>query len=312
MLNDLTVVIPLYNKENTIARAIESVLQQSTGIPKIIVVDDGSADEGGRVVNKLSKKYPSITYLYQENQGVSSARNTGIENSDTKYISLLDADDVWLPDYLKNLFDLISSCPEADVYSLRYVVQTDSDITKPHVALPVNFKGVVQDFISKYSKGYGLIHSSTVCFSKEIIKKIGGFPVGQKSGEDIYVWLSLALEGKIAFYNKIGVKVYKQGENRRASIRREHSIPYHIKFFTKNLKNYSKNDQVQLKNFLLKNICIQWAASKVERNRWQKNILKEYSKELSLTVPVLLQISDLLPRKLFYFLKKVKNNRIYT
>ena len=92
----VTVIIPAYNCANCISFAIESVLRQTHKNYELIVVDDGSTDSTAEIVSKYKDK---IIYIYQNNGGVSKARNTGIVQSRGEYIGFLDADDVW--DYNK-------------------------------------------------------------------------------------------------------------------------------------------------------------------------------------------------------------------
>jgi glycosyltransferase involved in cell wall biosynthesis len=88
----VTVIIPAYNCENCISYAIESVLNQTQKSYELIIVDDGSTDNTSKIVLKYKDR---IKYIYQDNGGVSKARNKGILNSNGKYIGFLDADDVW-------------------------------------------------------------------------------------------------------------------------------------------------------------------------------------------------------------------------
>lgn len=88
----VTVIIPAYNCANCISYAIESVLNQTHKSYELIIVDDGSTDDTSKIVLKYKD---NIKYIYQDNGGVSKARNTGIRNSNGKYIGFLDADDIW-------------------------------------------------------------------------------------------------------------------------------------------------------------------------------------------------------------------------
>lgn len=89
----ISVIIPLYNCEKYIKRCIESVINQTYKNIEIIIIDDGSSDNSIEIVNELIKRYNTIRIIKQENKGVSSARNAGIENSKGDYIAFLDADD---------------------------------------------------------------------------------------------------------------------------------------------------------------------------------------------------------------------------
>ncbi len=92
----VSVIVPLYNAEKYIEETMESILNQTYKNIEIVIVDDGSKDQSSSIVKNLKKKYPEqIQYILQENQGVSVARNTGIENANGEYISFLDSDDLW-------------------------------------------------------------------------------------------------------------------------------------------------------------------------------------------------------------------------
>lgn len=105
----ISVVIPTFNRQATIGRAIESVLAQTCPADEIIVVDDGSTDD----TEALMKKWPGIVRLKQDNQGVSAARNLGIRQASGDWIALLDSDDEWLPSKLEKQRLAINNNPEA-------------------------------------------------------------------------------------------------------------------------------------------------------------------------------------------------------
>ncbi len=98
----IAAIIPLYNGAPYIRRAIESVLRQSLPPTGIIVVDDGSTDNGPQVVEKLARGHP-INLLHKPNGGQGSARNFGIARSSCDLIALLDQDDVWYCNHLERL-----------------------------------------------------------------------------------------------------------------------------------------------------------------------------------------------------------------
>ena len=96
-----SVVIPLYNKEHYIASTLRSVLAQTYPDYEVIVVDDGSTDHSLQACKTVQSD--KIRIVQQANQGVSAARNKGIELAAGEYICFLDADDTWHPDYLQNI-----------------------------------------------------------------------------------------------------------------------------------------------------------------------------------------------------------------
>ena len=101
------VIIPMYNAEATIALALQSLAIQTRMPDHVIVVDDGSSDRGARIVQSLELPF-RLTFLQQENQGPSVARNTAIQVSGEHLLAFLDADDYWLPDKLEKQMALFS------------------------------------------------------------------------------------------------------------------------------------------------------------------------------------------------------------
>jgi len=98
----IDVAIPVYNGENFILQALESVACQTLLPNKIIIIDDGSTDNTNKLISDYAKNSKlNIKIIKKENGGLSSARNTGIKESDAEFIAFLDADDLWLPDKLK-------------------------------------------------------------------------------------------------------------------------------------------------------------------------------------------------------------------
>ena len=91
----ISVIIPTFNRKHTLQRAIDSVLAQTFKPYEIIIVDDGSKDG---TKEWLLQNYPSVQYIHQPNNGVSSARNKGIQISQGSWIALLDSDDEWMPE----------------------------------------------------------------------------------------------------------------------------------------------------------------------------------------------------------------------
>ena len=96
-----SIVIPAYNRAKFLPRAINSVLKQDVSNWELIIVDDGSTDETGKIAKQYNDR--RIKYVYQENKGEAGARNTGIKNAKATYICFLDSDDEYLEHHLKIL-----------------------------------------------------------------------------------------------------------------------------------------------------------------------------------------------------------------
>jgi len=117
-----SVVIPVYNGERTVGRAIQSVLEQSHPALEVIVVNDGSTDGTGDVLSAFGDR---IRVLNMPNRGVSAARNTGVESARGDWLAFLDADDWYFPDRLKCHADLIASEPEIDFVTGDFEYRSD-------------------------------------------------------------------------------------------------------------------------------------------------------------------------------------------
>ena len=97
-IGNISVVIPTFNRRQTIGRSIDSILNQTLFPSEIIVVDDGSTDGTS---DYIQSNFPSIRLLQQPNKGVSLARNMGIRSSNSDWVALLDSDDEWFPKKLE-------------------------------------------------------------------------------------------------------------------------------------------------------------------------------------------------------------------
>lgn len=100
----VSVVIPAYNAEGYLGRAVETVLSQTYKSTEILVVDDGSTDN----TEAVAKRYPGVEYIRQENAGAAAARNTGIGAARGSWIAFLDSDDAWKPDHLEGIRHVLS------------------------------------------------------------------------------------------------------------------------------------------------------------------------------------------------------------
>lgn len=218
----ITVVIPLYNKEPHIAKTLESVLAQTCPAADIVVVDDGSKDQGAAEVARFADR--GVRLIQQANQGESAARNTGIAAANTPYIAFLDADDWWLPEHLDELTRLTQAHPQADVLSTSHLIWREGQMYRAKTALPPGWRGELPDFFEQYAQGLSIINSSTACVRRSAVLAVGGFPVGVKRGPDVMTWINLALQGPAAHAN-VTTAVYNQAAVNRTNTLREHEPP---------------------------------------------------------------------------------------
>lgn len=212
-----SVIIPAYNAERFLHIAIESVLRQTNPDFEIIVVDDGSHDNTRTVVSQFQDN--RLKYIYQDNAGVSAARNTGIKKASGSHICFLDADDEWLPSHLETLAELIETYPACKVFITGYQYRLTTGEVVPHTArlLKSVFQSTFQsdngyDLLWKY--GY-IMHTNSVCCVKAAFDDVGYFAVGVKNGEDDDMWYRLLAYYSIAVSKKM-TTIYNR-ENSRAT-----------------------------------------------------------------------------------------------
>src|SRR5690554_6360580 len=241
-----SIVIPLYNKEKNILDTINIVLGQSFQDFEIVVVNDGSKDNGPEIVSNISDY--RIRIIHQENAGVSSARNTGVKESTGEYIALLDADDLWLENHLQNIHKLIKKYPNFGLYACAYKIRIEGaqDRSINVYGLPGDSDIVkIPNYFESVAYGDNLVWSSAVCIPKKIfVENDIWFPVGEKYGEDQYVWARVAVQFEIA-YCKIASAIYDQSaENNTIGAIQQEVEPHNSFYMIKELRVFIVDEKV--------------------------------------------------------------------
>lgn len=196
----ISVVIPLYNKEGQIKKTIDSVLEQSFQNFEIIIINDGSTDKSVDVVQTFTDS--RIRLFYQKNQGVSVARNRGVEVAQFDYIAFLDADDEWNVDYLKTQYQLILEYPQCGVFACAYQFILHDGTLRNLILNKLPFlgtRGLLENYFEVASCSHPPLWTSAVIVKKEAFVSVGGFPKGVISGEDLLTWARLAVKYSIAY-----------------------------------------------------------------------------------------------------------------
>lgn len=176
-----TVIIPVYNRREMLKNAVDSVLAQSDSDFELIVVDDGSNDGTPALIDEYGTK---IKYIYQENSGVSRARNSGITASGSPNITLLDSDDTWHKDKLSRHREFIKRNPGIQIHQTEDIWIRNGARVNPGLK---HQKPQGRIFIQ--SLQLCMISPSSVCISKDIFDKYGMFDERMKACEDYDLWL---------------------------------------------------------------------------------------------------------------------------
>lgn len=198
----LSVVIPLYNKADTVERAVRSVLAQTVQDFELIVVNNGSSDGGESVVAKIDDQ--RIRLLHQDNQGVSMARNRGVAEAHGEWVAFLDADDEWQPTFLETTDRLRTKYPYVDVCATAYQrCNAAGIISNIHLLnIPSDNDFVMDNYFEVAATSDPPFCSISVMVKKSALQSIGGFPEGVHQGEDLLTWARLAANFKIAYCRK--------------------------------------------------------------------------------------------------------------
>lgn len=281
-----SIIIPLYNKENTIARCVLSVLEQSNNDFELIIVDDGSTDNSVSVVEQTFFD-SRIRIIRKENGGVSSARNAGIKESTGDYVCFLDADDEWLPSYLENVYKAINDFPEC------YLINTSGfhrDILtgwgEYHVVkkykdkiAPVSLFWAARKICAQTS---GIVVKRSLL--NEYMHKICRlpFPEDMTYAEDITLYYSLALISKQVYLGfPLTIRNVNVSGQIVESINRNKIIDNEIKYLNYLFDVYMKldSDNVDFIVFFTSEIrarislCLQWGQWNEKKHLFSEEVL---------------------------------------
>lgn len=192
----ISIVIPLYNKAHTIKRTLASVLKQTYTEFEVLVVNDGSTDNGLEVVKTFSADN-RIQIVEQINQGVSAARNKGVASAKYGYIAFLDGDDEWLPTYLEKMKEAIDLHPNGGMYCCAGLYKVNiEEILDYRIARKYKDKITVVNY---FENPHVFSHTSATIVNKEKFLIIGGFVVGMKKNEDFALYYTLALIAPVVY-----------------------------------------------------------------------------------------------------------------
>lgn len=226
-----SIIIPLYNKEAYVRKALESVIAQTYKNFECIIVDDGSTDNSAAICEEFSNSLTlslsnPIRLIHQANAGVAAARNNGVAKSKGEYVCFLDADDWWEPTWLEEMDKLITEYPDAGLYATNYVYYKPG---KTRVALHLE-RGYMN-----YPEAY--LHSKmmpvtsiTTCMPRRVFDEMGGFPLGIKLGEDFLLWAKTALHYQVAFCEKPLAYYNNDVPASLRATRNLHAPQYHMLF----------------------------------------------------------------------------------
>ena len=205
----VSIIIPTYNREKEIGRAVWSILQQTYVWYEIIIVDDGSTDNTEEVIRQFADD--RIRYIQLEtNQGPSHARNIGIKEALYDYIAFHDSDDEWMPDKLE--LQMCKMTQVSEMFGLVYCRMSGiaRDGSSRFVCPPLEYeRSALEGSMFKILLRQNAIGTPTMLVRKECLEKVGGFKEGLNCLEDWELILRIARNYQIGFVDEILLEVHK-------------------------------------------------------------------------------------------------------
>lgn len=226
----VSVVIPTYNSAAFLEEAIQSVLGQTYSDFEVVVIDDGSTDGTEYVVRSFGDR---VSYLKQDNRGVSAARNHGIHKSQGNYVAFLDSDDFWLPGKLAEQIPLLDRDAELGLVYSDWRVTSEKGVLEPsYLSNLAPASGYVFDELVRS----GFILTSGTVVRRSCLDDVGDFDETLSIAQDYDLWLRICYRWKIALVNK--PLVIKRSWDGSLSSNLPKTAAERIVSFEKALKNY--------------------------------------------------------------------------
>lgn len=229
----ISIVIPLYNKAQSIENTIRCIQAQTFQDFEIVVVDGWSKDGSLEIIQGLAAEDSRIRVLMQQNRhGVTPARNESIAAAKSERIAFIDADDYWEPTYLETLVRLMDDFPQAGLWGLNYGTMVGTDKHPNSSSHYPGHRGIIENPWEKGSPFW----TSALGISKKAFEKVGGFDNRIIYGEDIDLWYRLMLEFPCAYEDKV-LSYYRVDAENRAC---EHTFPLkiHIPYYIDKYADY--------------------------------------------------------------------------
>jgi len=184
MTSLFTVIIPVFNREKTIRRAVKSVLSQTYSDFKLVIVDDGSTDNTSSILSGY--KDSRMTVIRTENRGVSAARNTAVKKLSTPYAAFLDSDDEWLDYKLENDYQFILANPLCCIFQSQEIWYRYDKRVNPKIRHKKKSGSIFEESLEQC-----MISPSSVVIHKKVFENIGLFDQNMAVCEDYDLWLRI-------------------------------------------------------------------------------------------------------------------------
>ncbi len=266
----ISVVIPLHNKAATIGETLASVAAQTRPADEVVVVDDASSDGGGAVARAAGLTGLRLIQRDQPGPGGYAARNAGAAAAQCRWIALLDADDLWLPEHLATAAAAIAQAPDAGCLFLGYA-KTDASGRRRDRPLPEAGWVPVDRALSHYVEG-DLFHTNAAVIDRRLWERVGGFPTRSETrrGGDSEFWLRLLIANGGACFEPAVTSLYRSEHSGVISARNS-GRRHPVRIATAELLAGAAPAQARLLRRLANRKTLQWirhARNRDARRKW--------------------------------------------
>lgn len=201
-----SIVIPLYNKEKSILNTLNSVQHQTYQNFEVILVNDGSTDKSLELAK--SSSIINLQIIDQENQGVSKARNNGISHAKREWIVFLDGDDIWKPNHLETLNNMIGKFPNDKVFCTSFIKSNQAE----HLS-DDNSIIIIENYFMEVIRN-NFFWTSVTCIHHSVFEKVGNFNPKLSRGEDMDLWTRIGRQYRFIKSNLVTAIYRLDAENR--------------------------------------------------------------------------------------------------
>lgn len=277
----ISIIVPIYNVEKYLNRCVESIIRQSYTNLEIILIDDGSTDNCYEICIQYKKKDKRIKVIHQQNEGLSSARNTGVANAKGDYISFVDSDDWIHPDFIRNLYYTMKKNNSQIVECLAIPISTyfiDDNNIEFDCLENQEFNG--EECFNEFIKGK--FFKQTVwnkLYKKEVLEDLL-FEVGKIHEDEYWTYQVFDKAKKVSYVNYIGYYYFQRNDSimgRKFSIKNMDGFEARCERLAFVKKNHQNLIQIELLNFSL--TCIYYYNLIFNSDLNIKSNLLEYVKD---------------------------------
>ena len=305
----ISVIVPVYNVEKYLEECLDSIQHQTYTDIEVILVNDGSTDNSRVICEQFCEEDSRFLLINQENQGLSAARNKGVEISAGEYIVFVDSDDIILPNYLETLMHYMRE--DVDIVESQFTISKEEFLAESYKELTILFEGNSQEAVKIFPKHVLNVNAVTKLYRRSIVEAVPY--IDGVIFEDVYCGI-----GMLRYIRKI-IKIDYKGyyyRQRQASIMHRTFTPKNLDIFTvsdKLIELYSDREELlpYIASFLVHLATMHYHSYVKKGNPYREFYNQKLDEYVTLTKknPDLARASRLI--KLYDFCPKYYNSIVF-